>query len=78
MGWTSRSGNIQHAFREGLMKHKIGEDNLNAKLTNESVLGIFNSPIGPRELSRILKMPYSTVAHIKNGSKWTHVTGGLK
>lgn len=76
LGWTSRSDNIRHAFKEGLMKQRIGEDNANSKLTNEIVLKIFNSPIGPRELSRQMNMTYSLVAQIKNGSKWSHITGG--
>lgn len=76
--WCSRNKNIQHAFSNGLMPIKIGQDNRNSILTNEKVLEIYNSNIGPRELSRRLNLTYSLVAQIKNGTKWTHVTGGTK
>jgi hypothetical protein len=76
--WCNRSSNINHSYANKLHPVIIGEKNKAAKLTNQEVLDIFNSPLGPRALSRLLdgELGYSTIAHIKNGSKWAHVTGG--
>jgi len=76
--WVSREQNIQHGFTNGLIKVLKGENAHNCTLTNEQVLFIYNSEIGPRQLSRDLKMPYSKIASIKNGVSWSHITGATK
>jgi hypothetical protein len=73
--WSSRSDNIRHAFRTGLIKPLKGAQHPKAKLTEAQVLEIFKAKDGPRKLSRDLKLPYSTVMGIKNGSNWNSVTG---
>lgn len=73
--WTSREENIRHGFDTGLISVKKGEETSGAKLTNEIVLSVFKSNVGPRELSRRMNLPYSTVASIKNGGSWNHITG---
>jgi hypothetical protein len=73
--WVTREQNIQHGFVTGLIETPKGQNHVCAKLTNEAVLQIFNSPLGPRELSRKLNLPYSTVAAIRTGASWNHITG---
>lgn len=76
--WCSREKNISHAFEKGLMTKKIGSANRNSKLTDNQVIEIFKSNIGPRELSRKMGLTYSLVAQIKNGTNWTHLTNKIK
>lgn len=73
--WATRPENIQHGFKMGLIPILKGEECHNCILTNEQVLYIFSSPIGPRALARKLNLSYSTVNGIKNGSSWNHITG---
>lgn len=73
--WVSREQNIQHGFKNGLIKTLKGEKSHNCTLTNEQVLFIFNHNGSPRKLSRDLKMPYSKIASIRNGVSWNHITG---
>ena len=73
--WATREQNIQHGFRNGLIKTPRGVNAVHAKLSEDMVMQIFASPIGPRQLSRDIGVPYSTVASIKNGASWNHLTG---
>lgn len=73
--WASREQNIQHGFKHGLIKTPRGVDAVHAKLSEATVMQIFNSPAGPRQLSLDIGIPYSTVASIKNGASWNHLTG---
>lgn len=73
--WVTRAQNIQHGFKNGLIKTLKGEKAHNCTLTNKQVLKIFNSNTGPRQLSRDMNLPYSTIAAIRNGSSWNHITG---
>lgn len=73
--WATREQNIQHGFKNGLMKTPNGIDHIFAKLSEGKVMEIFNSHTGPRQLSRELNLPYTTVASIKNGTSWNHLTG---
>lgn len=75
LSWVTREENIQHGFRNGLIQTPRGVGHINAKLTEVEVLKIFNSAIGPRQLSRDLGLPYSTVAAIRTGGSWNHITG---
>lgn len=75
LSWATREQNIQHGFKNGLISTPKGVDHIFVKLTEEQVMMIFHSPTGPRQLSRELNIPYSTVASIKNGSSWNHITG---
>lgn len=76
--WVSREQNIQHGFRTGLIKTLRGEQAVNCTLTNEQVLMIYNHKGGVRQLSRDLKIPYSSIAAIRNGVSWNHITGAEK
>jgi hypothetical protein len=73
--WATRSDNIRHAFRTGLITTLKGDSHPKAKLTTEQVLFIFNSPKGSRELSRELSIPHTNIMNIRHGYSWNSITG---
>lgn len=73
--WVSRSENVRHAFRTGLTNPAKGASHPKAKMTEETVLYIFNSKVGSRQLSRELGIPHSNIMNIRGGYNWNSVTG---
>lgn len=73
--WVCRMESIDRAFKTGLIKPALGENQGSAKLTNEIVLLIYNSV----EKSKVIAEKYSisthTVLDIKRGRTWWHITG---
>lgn len=72
--WSTSSENSMHAIQTGLQK-SIGEENCNAKFTNEEVIEIFNSPLSAGEISLKYNVDVSTISSIKTGKNWSQVTG---
>jgi len=76
--WVTREQNIQHGFKNNLIKTLSGEKAHNNVLSNEQVLFIYNYKGNLRQMGRDLKIPYSSIAGIRNGTSWNSVTGAPK
>jgi len=71
---VSSSENKKRAYKLGLADRK-GEKHHMAKLTNESVLEIFNSSLTSSQLSKVFKVSAEEIQAIKRGERWAHITG---
>lgn len=73
--WSTVSENILHAFKEGLMYSKKGEENFLSKLTNKEVLEI--RAIGKTDLIKNTAIKYNvdrkTIYNILNNKGWKHI-----
>lgn len=72
--WTTSKENTAHAFRTGLMSHK-GIKNANCKFSEDVILEIFNSDLPYKEISEKFGIARNSVSQIKNGGRWSHLTG---
>jgi len=72
--WCSASENAVHAYKYGLMCQK-GEKHNSHKLTNVQVLEIFKSTEIQQKIADKYMVSKGTVANIKQGLGWTHITG---
>ncbi len=72
--WVTRSENQLHSIRTGL-RHTRGENNSQCKLKSEDVLKILNDTRVYSVIGNEFKVSISTVADIKRGYSWTHITG---
>lgn len=73
--WSNQKMNIHHAFRTGLICKVVGQRQSSTKLSDNSVVEIFNSKLKKSELSKKYKISYSSVVAIKNGMSWSWLTG---
>jgi len=73
--WVNRIESIDHAFRTGLIKSALGENQSNTKLSNEQVLTIFKDNRTYPELARMYGVKKGTIQDIKSGRTWWHLTG---
>lgn len=73
--WVTRMESIDHAFRTGLIKPALGEDQSNTKLKNEQVREIYNSKKKTKEISKEYNISTHTILDIKRGRTWWHITG---
>jgi hypothetical protein len=74
--YCTRSQNIQHALRVGLIPKQAGANNHNAKLTEDDVREIrktLASGVSIRETSRIFGVSDYPVGQIARGKHWTHL-----
>ena len=71
--WNTRSENQKHSILIGL-RHARGNHNSQCKLTEEQVLKIFNDERKYKYISNEFNISISTVADIKRGYSWTHIT----
>jgi len=74
--WNTGSENVQHAKDTGLDPQK-GETHWKTHLSNEEVLQIFNSSETAHTLSDKFNIAPTTVASIKTGAHWSHVTNKM-
>lgn len=76
--WGTREDNFADAVRNGHTPH--GENNGNAKLTNEQVKFIWDTKgvpgCGCRKLSRLLGVNSNVINSIRKGNTWRRFTGG--
>lgn len=74
--WCTRKENAVHAFRNGLIKFRKGQECLNAKLSNEKVIDI-KKRIGAGVSSVIIGEKFgvskNTINDIKFNRTWTHI-----
>lgn len=64
--WCTRSGNLLHAYKNGLKEEKKGELNKRSKLTNEQAREIRASNLSGLALSKIYKVHSSVIYSIRN------------
>lgn len=70
--WTTRRGNIIHAFKIGLSK--TGENHGKSKLLDWQALAIFNSKDKRKELAIKYNISESVIKSIRAGRSWSRVT----
>jgi hypothetical protein len=73
--WVTTRENSKHAHDFGLIKPALGENSVNAILTNKDVLKIFNSNLPNKELATKYKVDIAVIYQIKNGKNWSSITG---
>lgn len=75
--WVTSSENIKHAFDFGLNKKRFGQNANFYKLSNKSVMNIFNSNRPYKELAIKYKVCRVTISDIKTGRTWSHLTNKI-
>lgn len=70
--WATPKENAQQKWQHGTML--VGETANNSKLTEEQVRDIKNSQMGCRRLARAYRVAHSTIARIRSGKTWKHVS----
>lgn len=71
--WVTPVENSEHAFKNGLKKKVIGENNHFSRHSEDIVRKILNSKKSVSVLSEELSMPKSTVYSIKHRITWKHL-----
>lgn len=66
---------VSECNRAGLIKRVVGSNQSSTKLSDKSVLEIYNSGLKMAELSRKYNKSFSTIVAIKNGTNWSWLTG---
>jgi len=74
--WCTASQNVIHAIANGRCK-KTKFSAGGRKLTDVQILDIYNSEIHYAELSKMYGVTATSIANIKMGYKWGHITGGV-
>lgn len=74
--WATRSENIKHAFRIGLI-NQDGENHPSNKLNNKKVLEIFKSNLPQTKLANKYGVCVQTIANVQKGNNWSHITGKI-
>lgn len=72
--WNTRSENQKNSIKIGL-RHTRGEKNSQCKLTEKTVISIFNDDRKYIDISKEFNISISTISDIKRGYSWTHITG---
>jgi len=72
--YVTRSENVTHAYRMGLLQPVRGEASGSAKLTDHDIRLIRRSPLGTYALSIHYQVATVTIKRIRNGTIWKHVT----
>lgn len=76
---VTRSENVQHAIRTGLVKIRKGEENKNSKLDNNTVLEIrelYRQGWTQRQLNK--KFGINCAYNIVTGTSWNHLPDSIK
>lgn len=71
--YTSRSGNMKHGFKAGIIKRRLGEDRHQSKLKNHHVLYIRASDATASDLSKMLGVSKRTISAIRRRDTWKHI-----
>jgi uncharacterized protein YehS (DUF1456 family) len=72
--WMSFTDNNKHAYLNGLIIQKKGEEHHKSKLKNLDVMFIFNSKLSLRVLAKKYNVSKTSIHDIKNGKNWSHLT----
>lgn len=71
--WCSSTYNKIHAYENGLIKGKKGEDSINSKLTEKQVLEIRENKMKQKDIALLYGINRSTVSGIKLKNRWKHI-----
>lgn len=74
--YCTRAENIQHAFDNGLITRKKGEEHFRSKLKNEDILKIrkmSKSGFSQRQISKLFSVNHNTIGSVLRGETWVHV-----
>ena len=72
--WCTKSENQKHSIKIGL-RHTMGENNSQAKLSESEVLMILKDNRNYSVISKEYSISIPTISDIKRGYSWTHITG---
>lgn len=74
--WVSRLENMRHAHRNRLLNLRRGEEQTQAKLTEDAVRYIRKKPRTEtrKELARKFGVTEGTIKNVLSGKRWKHVT----
>ena len=75
--WNTRSENLLHAYRTGLLVVKHGEEASRSKFTEEQVSEIkilHESGISQSSIARVLGVTQPTISYIVNGVNWREMS----
>lgn len=75
--WCTRGQNMVHAYANGLCKPKNGVNNINSKIGEEVVNGIYKSSKQPKFIADEFSVKICTVYDIRNKRTWAHLTNNL-
>lgn len=70
--WVTHLENTLHIKKQG--RFQLGVKRYNCRLTNKTVLAIFKSKMQQRYLALKYNVHQGTIAKIKTGQNWSHVT----
>lgn len=70
--WCTRSENMKHAFKTGLVSNK-GENAPGSKLSNTDIFFIRSSIDGCVKLSKVFNVTPATISSIKKRKSWAHI-----
>jgi hypothetical protein len=73
--WVDRYESIDRAFKLGLIKIAVGEQQANTKLSNEAVLLIYRHDATTKKIAKGFGISTHAVLDIKRGRTWWHITG---
>ncbi len=71
--WCTRSENMIHAHRSGLLNDRRGACNANSKLTKSQVIQIRQSNKIYKVLAKEFRVSSYTIERIKNRRSWKHI-----
>lgn len=71
--WTTYSGNTKHAYENGLINKKLGDQHHNSKLSTSDILEIRNSSERVYILANKFNISQSTICDIKKYRTWLHL-----
>lgn len=71
--WCTQKENMEHAKKYLRMQHGI--ERYNNAISENEVLDIFNSNESQRKLAKKYNVHQGTIAKIKTGQNWSHLTG---
>lgn len=71
--YVTRTENMKHAYRHGLMEPSRGEDNCRAKLTENDIRMIRSSDEPHTVLAKQLGVSAVHILHIRKRQRWAHV-----
>lgn len=76
--YCTRSENIQHAYKNKLIKKKYGENHSRNIFNEKQVLEIFKDNRSDSVIAREFNCTRASVWNIKNGKSWAWLTMGVK
>lgn len=79
--WVTKGENQKHAYDTGLKRLPKGEFNANHKLSDQSVIEIYQNllaGVSIKELALEYKVSNTTIGRVKKKDAWIHITRGFE